>query len=361
MFASCARCNAPPARSRSADHERSFEAAYPETRSPRPARRHWRPYRRLQLTDRHEPGVGGPGAGSRHARSQKGLRRQVRRRDRCRRLSRHRRPGPRHAVLRQGRTRHRRRDRAHPDGRRGARRPARPCHGDPGRHRADPGPGPDLRLEHDPEGRPADPAGGGDRPSRAARRSGEPARRPRRQPRGDQRNHREQGRRRQIHNLCRADRRQEVRCQTRCEGAIEEPGRLHDRRQIRRSPRHSGEVHRRLHLHAGRQGTGHAAWPRRAATGHRRHAAERRRGLGQRHPRSRQNRARGQFPRNRREERVVGDQGGQAAEGDMVALERPPRPGQALGACARDQIAQGRGDEQHRQRGRRAPRRAPSA
>jgi CO/xanthine dehydrogenase Mo-binding subunit len=75
--------------------------------------------------------------------------------------------------------------------------------------------------------------------------------------------------------------------------------------------------------------------------------------LGQGCARPGQGRARGQFPRCGGAQRMGRDHSGEQAEGHLVEMGRPARAGQALRACARDQVGAGPGHQHGRRyRGR---------
>ena len=108
-----------------------------------------------------------------------------------------------------------------------------------------------------------------------------------------------------------------------------------------------------VHLHAGLPRARHAAWPRRPAAGDRRQA---RRASTKRSVKDIPGVVKvvreGNFLGVVARERMGRDQGGAAAQGDLVELGRPARAGEALGARARHQGRQGRGHQQCRQRRR---------
>ena len=248
-------------------------------------------------------------------------------------------------LFRQGRSRHRRADRAGADGRRGARRAVRARHRRAGRHRADARPGHHLGQPH--------------RSRSAASRSGRPAAAAKRA------------------LLDEAAKRLGVPKEqlSVSDGVVSRPAasasptreliggksfsiKLDPKKPVptkdpkdfkivgKSVPRVDipGKVDRHLHLHAGLPRARHAACARGASAGDGRQARERRRGLDQGHPGTAKVVRQGNFLAVVAENEWAAIKGARAAQGHLVELGGPARAGQALRARARHQGRQGRGD-----------------
>ena len=124
-----------------------------------------------------------------------------------------------------------------------------------GRHAADARPGRDLRQSSHPERRHADPTGRGHCARGARRGRREKARRAARSRGRARRPYRSRARSVTYAEII-GERNSTLRS---TQGHVERPGHLYDRRQVRRTARHSRQGHGPLHLHAGFQGPGYAA------------------------------------------------------------------------------------------------------
>ena len=204
-----------------------------------------------------------------------------------------------------------------------------------GRHRAHARPGADVGQPLRPGRRRAAPPGGGHRAPGAHPDGRAEVRHAVGRLRREGRRHLPAGRAAPARLLRRADRRPVLRAEAR-------PGRARSRTRrttpssvSRAAAGHPRQGHRHPHLHAGLPRARHAARPRRAAAGHRRHAPERGRVVGQEHQ-GRAGRAPGRAsspssprasgPRSRAAE---------AAQGDLVELGGAARSSRSSGStCA---------------------------